>query len=380
MTAEGAPLTRCTRLSAGIGGTPTDPTSRSRTSGRDEGPCGGQHARADLIQVTVAEKPSRGPIIEIGVQALKPGLDDAWFLPLTEQESNAKRQSEAALDVVGLDLAGPVRPLMHSAGFPDVSDEGDQPRGQQLSKFTDDGIERLARCFDVRSAVRPICHVQQRNTNLIPTESLRAPCNARVSTRSPGELIESPLGFRLDLGERDENVDESPQDDEIVMVPVPKKHLARVYAALASSMAPERPLEVGFPPDEPASHADPGPKPDGEAVLVDKRNGWWTPDMLRLLHARLTYAGARAVVRMTAEAAPKEVTLAEVSDSIGIGVPQLRAELGAMTKLCKKLYNGSKTWPFSVRWTLGGVANYSMDQRIARWWLDFEADDDSSAA
>lgn len=89
---------------------------------------------------------------------------------------------------------------------------------------------------------------------------------------------------------------------------------------------------------------------------------------------------ARAVVRMTAEAAPKEVTLAEVSGAVGIGVPQLRAELGAMTKLCKKLYNGAKTWPFSVRWTLGGVANYSMDQRIARWWLALDADDDSNEA
>lgn len=95
----------------------------------------------------------------------EPGLDDAWFLPLTEQESNAKRQSEAALDVVGLDLAGPVRPLMHGAGFPDVSDEGVQPRGQQLSEFTGDGIERLARCFDVRSAVRP----SAMSNNVTPT-------------------------------------------------------------------------------------------------------------------------------------------------------------------------------------------------------------------
>ncbi len=140
------------------------------------------------------------------------------------------------------------------------------------------------------------------------------------------------------------------------------------------------PTDAGFPPDEPVRHGDPGPKPEGDAALVDKRNGWWTEDMMRLLHARQNYTGARAIVRMTAAATPKEVTLVEVSDASGIGVPQLRAELGAMTKLCKKLFNGAKTWPFSVRWTLGGVANYSMDQRIARWWLALDAEDGRTAA
>ena len=168
-------------------------------------------------------------------------------------------------------------------------------------------------------------------------------------------------------------------NDEIVMVPVPKNLLASVCSTLAGLMAGGEGV-TGFPPDEPATHEEPGPKPDGVAVLVDKRNGWWTDEMARLLHARLNYPGARAVVRMTAEAAPKEVTLAEVSESVGVGVPQLRAELGAMTKLCKKLFNGTKTWPFSVRWTLGGVANYSMDERIAQWWLALDAEADSNAA
>jgi hypothetical protein len=173
-------------------------------------------------------------------------------------------------------------------------------------------------------------------------------------------------------------MDENPSADEVVMVPVPKQHLARVYATLARLMAGGED-DSGFPPDEPVTHNDPGPRPDGDAVLVDKRNGWWTQDMVRLLHARLNYTGARAIVRMTAEAAPKEITLAEVSAAIGVGVAQLRAELGAMTKLCKKLFDGVKTWPFSVRWTLGGVANYSMDERIARWWLALDAQNDSDA-
>ncbi len=127
--------------------------------------------RTDLVQVAVAEEPSRGPVIEIGVQALKPRLDDTRFLALTEQESNAKRESEAALDGVGLDLAGPVRPLMNGAGFPDTSDEGDQPRGQQLSEVTHDRIEWPARRFDVRSTVRTDRHTQHPNTISIPTES-----------------------------------------------------------------------------------------------------------------------------------------------------------------------------------------------------------------
>ena len=56
----------------------------------------------------------------------------------------------------------------------------------------------------------------------------------------------------------DEN--ENRDDDEIVMVPVPKKYLGRVYATLARSMSGETD-DAGFPPDEPVTHDDPGPKP-----------------------------------------------------------------------------------------------------------------------
>lgn len=163
------------------------------------------------------------------------------------------------------------------------------------------------------------------------------------------------------------------ETDEIVMVPVPRRLLGAVYGVLGAAMAePTRgtDLDYEFPPDEAQPVRDPGPKPQDQAVLVDRRNGWWTPEMIRLLHARLSHPGARAIIDALAERAPREVALAEISEATGISVPQLRAELGAMTKLCKKLFGGRKTWPFSVRWALGGVANYSMNETIAGWWRD----------
>jgi hypothetical protein len=51
----------------------------------------------------------------------------------------------------------------------------------------------------------------------------------------------------------------------------------------------------------------------------------------------------------------------------GVNDTQIRAQLGAMTKLCKRLFQRN-TWPISVRWTGTGRANYSMRPEIAAWW------------
>jgi hypothetical protein len=141
----------------------------------------------------------------------------------------------------------------------------------------------------------------------------------------------------------------SPESGDVVLVPVPREHLGAVYATLAAAMAG----------DDQA--------PAAEEVLVDDRNGSWTEAMVHRLRANLEYPGARALLSLCSERAPEEVTLQDVVEETGIEDKQIRAELGAMTKLCKRLFQ-RRTWPISVRWTAGGYANYSMKPELAAWW------------
>ncbi len=57
------------------------------------------------------------------------------------------------------------------------------------------------------------------------------------------------------------------------LVPVPKRLLGSCVRHLGEFKAGE-PDGIGFPPDELVSHEDPRPQPDGDAVFMDKRNGW----------------------------------------------------------------------------------------------------------
>ena len=58
--------------------------------------------------------------------------------------------------------------------------------------------------------------------------------------------------------------------------------------------------------------------------------------------------------------------LREVSERTGNRTKQISSELGAMTKLCKRLF-GRDAWPVTVRSTPDG-ASYQMDPEIAQWW------------
>ncbi|MDP8910160.1 MAG: hypothetical protein M3N47_13835 [Chloroflexota bacterium] len=54
---------------------------------------------------------------------------------------------------------------------------------------------------------------------------------------------------------------------------MPKRLLGSCVRHLGEFKAGE-PDGIGFPPDELVSHEDPRPQPDGDAVFMDKRNGW----------------------------------------------------------------------------------------------------------
>jgi hypothetical protein len=101
-------------------------------------------------------------------------------------------------------------------------------------------------------------------------------------------------------------------------------------------------------------------------ALSTRPSGYWTRGKIERLHAELAYPGARAVLDEAAHRAPRSVLLREVSEQTGSRSEQISAELGAMTKLCKRLF-GRDAWPVTFRSTADG-ASYQMDPEIAHWW------------
>jgi hypothetical protein len=101
-------------------------------------------------------------------------------------------------------------------------------------------------------------------------------------------------------------------------------------------------------------------------ALSTRPSAYWTRGKIELLHAKLAYPGARAVLDEAAHRAPRSVLLREVSERTGSRSEQISAELGAMTKLCKRLF-GRDAWPVTFRSTADG-ASYQMDPEIAQWW------------
>jgi hypothetical protein len=101
-------------------------------------------------------------------------------------------------------------------------------------------------------------------------------------------------------------------------------------------------------------------------ALSTRPSAYWTRGKIELLYAELTYPGARALLDEAAHRAPRSVLLREVSERTGNRAKQISSELGAMTKLCKRLF-GRDAWPVTVRSTADG-ASYQMDPEIAQWW------------
>jgi hypothetical protein len=106
-------------------------------------------------------------------------------------------------------------------------------------------------------------------------------------------------------------------------------------------------------------------------ALSVERGVHWTRGQVALLEAELLYPGARALLDLAAQRAPRSVSLSEVAERTGTRPTQISAELGALTKLCKRLF-GRDAWPMRVRSSPKG-ALYHMDSEVAEWWREATA-------
>ena len=145
------------------------------------------------------------------------------------------------------------------------------------------------------------------------------------------------------------------EPEEIVMVPVPVRLLRAVYTLIAEDTGDS---------DEPAvaSH-------EVEVVDVEGR-GPWTEEMVRHLVVVLRHPAVRQLLTMAAQVAPKAVSFAEVVHAADTTEKKLRGEIASLSKLSRRVTpDGKISWPFSVDYRENGTAHYTMDPRIAEWWL-----------
>jgi hypothetical protein len=143
-----------------------------------------------------------------------------------------------------------------------------------------------------------------------------------------------------------------PEDDAIVMVPVPHRHLAAVYDLLGRLMKIAK------------------DSPNAETVVVDDANGPWTEAMVETLKTELQSTTLATVLDVLAVMAPEAVSFEDLTATLPIQIAQLRAELATLTKIDRRLFDGRRTWPMSLVSVGDGTSAYRMPQRLAEWWLD----------
>ena len=97
--------------------------------------------------------------------------------------------------------------------------------------------------------------------------------------------------------------------------------------------------------------------------------GSLTALMVGKLESELDIPAIRALLTHLAEQAPESLTFKEAVQAAGIESNVLRAQLGSLSKVTKRLFS-NPIWPMHVRYVDGGEAVYSMDPKIAEWWLE----------
>jgi len=144
------------------------------------------------------------------------------------------------------------------------------------------------------------------------------------------------------------------QDDEIVMVPVPRSLLMKVYAAMGDAATA------------------PGALARVEETVEVAGQGAWTASMIRRLESALQHPRNPALgtfITRLAEQAPRTLTFQDAVQAMGIKGNVLRAQLGSLSKVSKRLFE-KIIWPMTAEYGEGGEAIYSMDPKIAEWWLE----------
>jgi hypothetical protein len=109
-------------------------------------------------------------------------------------------------------------------------------------------------------------------------------------------------------------------------------------------------------------------QPADDSIYIDYRQGSWTASMLEQFRREIyPYPAAVELLQFAAENAGQEVNYRDFLQKSSSSDTQVRAELGAISKVARKLF-GKKVWPVRTRQGSDGVMRYFMPEGIAEWW------------
>lgn len=106
-----------------------------------------------------------------------------------------------------------------------------------------------------------------------------------------------------------------------------------------------------------------------DSVYIDYRQGSWSASMLEKFRRELyPYPAAVELLQFAADNAGGEVNYRDFLGQSSWTDTQVRAQLGAISKVARKLF-GKKIWPVRTRQGSDGVMRYFMPEGIAQWWM-----------
>lgn len=106
-----------------------------------------------------------------------------------------------------------------------------------------------------------------------------------------------------------------------------------------------------------------------DSVYIDYRQGSWTESMLEQFRREIyPYPAAVELLEFAAMNAGTEVNYREFLQQSSWSDTQVRSELGAISKVARKLF-GNKVWPVRTRQGSDGAMRYFMPEGIADWWM-----------
>lgn len=107
-----------------------------------------------------------------------------------------------------------------------------------------------------------------------------------------------------------------------------------------------------------------------DRIYIDVRQGSWSAAMLAQLRREIyPYPAAVELLQFAADNAGVEVSYRDFLQQSSWTDTQVRAELGAISKVARKLF-GDKVWPVRTRQGSDGVMRYFMPAGIAEWWKE----------
>lgn len=158
-------------------------------------------------------------------------------------------------------------------------------------------------------------------------------------------------------------------EDEIHMVPVPRRHLKLVYQTLAramveSSRAEPQEGEIGVNMTAPTRSG---------TLPFQHRNGIaWTQGNLEKLRRGIRCPAPIKMLDMAAAQPGHPVYFEDVRQELGQKDSTTRVQIGTLTKVIKRDFGvgyDDANWPVKVEWDKeNGLMYYTMDDSIALAW------------